>query len=97
MVYLSGNCQKEKANRKILSYALKESCHMYGFSKHTLSADARRISSHARVFVDLDSDQEKTLYHYCFPFFLPATESLCSQMRSVCQFIKREAISGVTG
>lgn len=97
MVHLSGNCQKEKTNRGILSYALKESYHMYGFSKHALSVDVRRISSHARVSIDLDSDQEKTLYRYCFPFFLPATESVCSQTKSVCQFIKREAISGVTG
>lgn len=97
MVHLAGNCQKEKANRNILSYTLKESYHMYGFSKRALSVEARRLSSRARVFIDLDSDQEKTLYHYCFPFFLPATESLCSQTRSVCQFIKREAVSGVTG
>lgn len=73
---------------------------MYGFSEHALSVDARRISNHARVFTDLDREEKtlKTLYHYCFPllFFFPATESLCSQTRSVIQFIKRKAISGVT-
>lgn len=77
MVHLSASCQEEKANRCILSYALKESYHMYGFSKHALSVDAR-ISSHARVVIDLDTDQEKTLYLYCFPFFLPATNRRAS-------------------
>lgn len=78
-------------------YALKDSYHMCGFSENALSVDARRISNGAGVFIDLDSDQEKTLYRYCFPSFLPATENLCSQMRSVCQLIKREGISDVTG
>lgn len=97
MVHLSRKCQKEETDGNILLYVLKESYHMYGFSEHALSVDARRISNRAGVFIDLDSDQEKTLYHYCFPFFLPATENLCSQMRSICQFIKREGISDVTG
>lgn len=77
MVHLSANCQEENANRCILSYAVKESYHMHGFSEHALSVDAR-ISSHARVVIDLDTDQEKTLYHYCFSFFLPATDRRAS-------------------
>lgn len=95
MVHLSANCQEEDANRYIFSYALKESYHMHGFSEHVLSVDAR-ISSHARVVIDLDSDQEKILFFF---FFFPSShrqKSLCSLMRAVCQFIKREAISGIT-
>jgi len=34
MLYLSGYCQKENANRNFLLYALKEFYHMYAFSKH---------------------------------------------------------------
>lgn len=97
MIHLSGNCQKEKINKHVLSYALKESCHMYGLSEHTLLVDARRISSHARVFIDLIVIKRRLCTTTVSPFCLPATECLCSQMRSECQFMKQEAISGVTG
>lgn len=97
MVPLSANCQEENANRYIFSYALKESYRMHGFSKHALSVDAR-ISSLARVVIDLDTDQEKIL-PLLFSFFPPRhrQKSLCSLMRLVCQFIEREANSDVTG
>lgn len=73
MVHLSANCQEEDANRYIFSYALKESYHMHGFSEHVLSVDAR-ISSHARVVIDLDSDQEKILFFFFLFSFQPQTE-----------------------
>lgn len=80
-------------SRHILSYTLKESHHMYGFSKHTLSVDARRISSHARVFIDLDKEEKtlKTLYHYCSPllfFFFCHREPLFTN--KICESIHKK-------